>query len=91
MASDLFEAQIDLLKTGVAIQHWGPSHLAQVRMPLPSKDAQRVIVAVLDAARRGSLAAASRVDRQIDLLREHRQAVIAAAVTGQLAVPNAAA
>jgi type I restriction enzyme, S subunit len=89
LASDLFEMQIDLLKTGVGIQHWGPSHLAQVRMPLPDRDEQEEAVRVLDAARIRTLALVDRLRRQIDLLADHRQIVITAAVTGELDVAEA--
>ncbi|MET9882689.1 hypothetical protein ABZZ20_05905 [Streptomyces sp. NPDC006430] len=89
LCSSFFSRQIDVLKTGAAMQHFGPTHLAQVRSPLPSPADQRRIaknakVALSHARRAGSLA-----DRQIRLLAERRQALITAAVTGQFDVSTA--
>lgn len=84
LASSRFATQVDRLKTGVAIQHWGPSHLRQVKIPLPALEAQRArsrsILARVEQQRRlaGSikLSAASLI--------EYRDALISEAVGGQL-------
>lgn len=65
--------------------------LGQIRVPLPSTGVQERIVAVLDAeAARVSQLTRAR-ERQIALLHERRQALITAAVTGQLEIPGVAA
>ncbi len=64
--------------------------LKDLRIPLPPLDEQRRIVAELDAAAARTEALTSKLARQIDLLTEHRQALITAAVTGELEIPTAA-
>lgn len=84
LASRLFTDQIDRLKTGIGLQHWGPSHLAQVSLPLPNGNHQAAIVNRLLEVRRRSLRLDTILRSQIALLSERRQAFIAAAVTGRL-------
>ena len=38
--SDIYLNQVNLLKTGNCIQHYGPTHLKQVIVPLPPIDEQ---------------------------------------------------
>lgn len=59
--------------------------------PVPSKDEQRAIVAHISAetAKLDGLRAAT--ERTLGLLKERRAALIAAAVTGKIAVPASAA
>ena len=68
-----------------------PATFLSMRCPLPPDAEQDAIVAVLD--RECSLVAdlVSRLQRQTALLREHRAALITAAVTGELEVPGVAA
>ncbi|TKG07898.1 restriction endonuclease subunit S [Vibrio lentus] len=79
--SELFKNQIDNLKTGSTIQHFGPIHLQQVVYPSASVAEQTQIANFLDheTAKIDTL-----VDKQqqlIKLLKEKRQAVISHAVT----------
>jgi type I restriction enzyme S subunit len=62
-----------------------------VHLPLPDVPTQRQIVVATrqDWARSRTLR--SRLDQQINLLTEHRQALITAAVTGELELPGVAA
>lgn len=60
-------------------------------IPLPSVALQHRIVEVTENARRAVKAVTRLVARQIDLLQEHRQALITAAVTGELEIPGVAA
>lgn len=55
-----------------------------IRVPAPEVASQLDIVAVLRAERETFEALASELDRDVDLLNEHRQALITAAVTGGL-------
>ncbi|MFN3256761.1 MAG: restriction endonuclease subunit S [Ilumatobacter sp.] len=61
-----------------------------LRIPLPPVDRQQQIVDEVHAAWRTLDAASAALSSQIDLLVEHRQALITAAVTGEFAVPGAA-
>jgi type I restriction enzyme, S subunit len=88
LVSPMFDRQIDRLKTGVGLQHWGPYHLAQIGMPLPSVEEQ-IAVSAEFAYREQRHRELSRLhSHQIALLRERRQALITATVTGQLDIPE---
>jgi type I restriction enzyme S subunit len=58
---------------------------------LPPLDEQRNIVRFLDEERERVSSIARRIDQQVDLLKDHRHALITAAVTGQLNIAKAAA
>ncbi|MGW1198654.1 restriction endonuclease subunit S [Streptomyces sp. NPDC002536] len=90
VVSGEFTDQVDSLKTGSTIQHFGPTHLAQMRVALPPFDEQLRIASYLDGevAKIGRLIAES--ERLIELSRERRDALITAAVTGQIDVREAA-
>ncbi|MER5493353.1 restriction endonuclease subunit S [Streptomyces sp. NPDC002490] len=89
LRSSFFSRQIDVLKTGATMQHFGPTHLSQIQAPMPSHHEQLRIVENVQAA----LAHAGRCDdlvnRQLALLAERRQSLITAAVSGQLDVSTA--
>ncbi|MFE9117248.1 hypothetical protein [Streptomyces sp. NPDC007172] len=90
VVSGEFIDQVNSLKTGSTIQHFGPTHLAQMRVALPPIDEQLRIAAYLDgeAAKISRLIAES--ERLIELSKERRDALITAAVTGQIDVREAA-
>ncbi len=69
------------------IVHLTGEKLREHRFPSPPAEEQRRIVQALDRARQQSSNLVMRLRRQIDLLQEHRQALITAAVTGELDVP----
>ncbi|MDR3082465.1 MAG: hypothetical protein LBV60_16330, partial [Streptomyces sp.] len=89
LRSSHFSRQIDVLKTGATMQHFGPTHLSQVRAPLPSGPDQRRVVTRAGEALSHASRTAVLVDRQLSLLTERRQALITAAVTGQFDVTTA--
>jgi hypothetical protein len=60
-------------------------------VPLPDLETQRELVRRWTTERERVEAAATAVVRQIDLLVEHRQALITAAVTGAIDIPEVAA
>ncbi len=72
------------------IVHLTGEKLREHRFPSPPAEEQRRIVQALDRARQQSSNLVMRLRRQIDLLQEHRQALITAAVTGELDVPGLA-
>jgi type I restriction enzyme S subunit len=73
------------------IVHLTREQLRAQRIPLPPASAQRRIVDALDLSRRRQRDIRRSLDRQLELLREHRQALITAAVTGELEVSGVAA
>lgn len=86
LGSSIFMEQINLMKQGSTIQHFGPTHLSNVKIPLPPTNEQEAVAADLDrrTSRIDSLIALT--ERSIDLLREKRAALITAAVTGKIDV-----
>lgn len=84
VVSDPFLRQIELHKTGSTMQHYGPSHLSQMRFAFPPTSEQLHIVNHVAVA-------CSKVDdllekarASIELLKERRSALISAAVTGKI-------
>jgi type I restriction enzyme S subunit len=73
------------------IVHLTGEQLAVHRFPWPTNDEQTEIVALLDSQSAVVLSANQRLTSQIELLRERRQALITAAVTGELDVAGVAA
>lgn len=58
-------------------------------IPVPSIEEQSRIIATIAARAGGRAVATNLLGRQLALLRERRQALITAAVTGQLDIPDA--
>lgn len=73
------------------IVHLTGEQLAVHRFPWPPTGEQAEIVERLDSQAAVVRSTCQRLTSQIDLLREHRQALITAAVTGELEVPGVAA
>lgn len=67
------------------------AQIVELRLPCPSPDEQARLAARFDNVRARTDTLQSRLGKQIDLLVERRQALITAAVMGQLEVPGAAA
>ncbi|OUE31990.1 Type-1 restriction enzyme EcoKI specificity protein [Clavibacter michiganensis] len=84
LQSAAFVTQIDRLKTGSTIKHYGPEHLRQMYIALPPEPEQHAIAARL--AQETSEIDAVNFDARaaIRLSREHRAALISAAVTGEI-------
>jgi len=86
VVSGLFTTQIDLLIAGATIGHFGPSHLRQMIIALPTVEEQDEIVdyiarecAVIDNT-------IAKCSEAIKLQNERRTALISAAVTGKIDV-----
>ena len=86
LSSRLFLDQVDLEKTGVAISHFGPTHLSRMVITLPPEPEQQAIVEYIDKATAGIDAAIARARQQIELVEEYRTRLIADVVTGQIDV-----
>jgi type I restriction enzyme, S subunit len=81
-----FLIQIDLLKAGSTIQHYGPTHLSQMFTLRPPIEEQHEIAEYLDQKLDKLDALSAEAERGITVLKERRAALIAAAVTGQIDV-----
>lgn len=85
VVSDQFMRQIDVMKAGATIQHFGPTHLGQLVMAAPVSLAEQDEVAKrLDNWRGKQASMAVHVAEHIARLREYRSSLISAAVTGQV-------
>ena len=89
VVSDQFMRQIDIMKAGATIQHFGPTHLSRVVMALPySLEEQAEIARRLNNSRIQHESLKQHVVEHIDRLLEYRSSLISAAVTGQIDVSN---
>jgi type I restriction enzyme, S subunit len=85
-----FSVQIDMFKAGSAIQHYGPTHLRQMKIVLPPLTEQRKIAEYIDS-QVGHLGKVINFTKSgIDLMEEYRKALISAVITGKLDVREAA-
>ena len=75
----------------VGISTLSQDRVRSLRIPCPSLDEQTRLVARVTAEHSTAEQLRKHLDLQIGLLREHRQALITAAVTGELEVPVGAA
>jgi type I restriction enzyme S subunit len=64
--------------------------LARIRIPVPKLQEQRSLASAYYNRRRWADQLVGAVTRQVVLLQEHHQAIITAAVTGRLNIPEAA-
>lgn len=89
LSSPVRRAQIDLMRMRAAQPHLSAPELGGVKVSVPDVSCQKMIVTEL--APKLSLLAelASDARKSIDLLRERRQALISAAVTGRIDVGGA--
>ena len=91
LVSSDFMHQIDKLKTGAAMQHFGPIHLGQISIPHLAIGDQIRIAGKLAETDRTRKEMKDLLVKQISLLEERRRAMITDAVTGVLAIPEVAA
>ena len=83
LISDVFLSQIDQLKAGSTIQHFGPYHLGQMVITKPPLCEQRAIGLELDQTLGDLKQNEALVSLSIQLLSEYRSAIVTAGVTGQ--------
>lgn len=89
--SDWTQKHIEQHSVGTIQSHFNVSALRDLPVPAASRAQQRELVDAADGQRRPLTAVAQHLSRQIDLLQEHRQALVTAAMTGELDVPGVAA
>lgn len=84
--------QAQLFTRGATNQDLGLGRMKDIELPVPpTLDEQKVIVGFLDAQCSGFDATISRLERELELLREYRTRLVADVVTGKLDVREAAA
>nr|WP_241427751.1 restriction endonuclease subunit S [Fertoeibacter niger] len=86
LASPSFDTQVELLKAGSTIAHYGPSHLGKMFIIVPPIEEQRAIVAHIDEASQKIEDGIAIKERQIAALKEFKTSLINAAVTGKIKV-----
>jgi len=89
--SDWTQKHVEQHSVGTIQSHFNVSAMKEVPMPSAPVHRQREVVKSLGRLTDRIDATVARLNRQIELLNEHRQALITAAVTGQIEVPGAAA
>jgi type I restriction enzyme, S subunit len=91
LMSDPFRAHFLPQTTGVSVPHISTDQIGSFRLPLPSRAEQEGIAAALRERETTTSETTRVLGRQVGLLSEHRQALITAAVTGDLDIPGVAA
>lgn len=86
LSSQLFAAHFMPETTGVSVPHISGDQIANFVVPVPALDEQRQICGFLDGELQILDALNRKSERAIELLKERRSALIAAAVTGQIDV-----
>jgi len=84
-------AMAELLARGTTMQRLSRSQVGDMPLPLPELAVQRDVAERVATATATLRSVKSRLERQIAFLREHRQALITAAVTGERDVAKAIA
>jgi type I restriction enzyme S subunit len=79
------------IKQTTGLQNLDLGHYLTHQLPVPPLEDQRAIARLLMRELERVRSLQSRMEQQIALLQEHRQALITAAVTGELEVPGVAA
>ena len=88
--SDWTQKHIEEHSVGTIQSHFNVGSMKNVPIPLAPLTRQRELVSRLRAESDQSLGIRTALDSQVGLLQERRQALITAAVTGQLDIPEAA-
>lgn len=89
--SSVAQRQLDSSRYGGTKTQLALQDIAGVRIPVPGHDEQVRRAQVLGGIRWRCLGVVDRLEHQTALLAEHRQALITAAVTGQIDIPGVAA
>jgi type I restriction enzyme S subunit len=89
--SDWTQKHIEAHSVGTIQSHFNVGSMKDLPLPVPSLDEQRRVVELLTEASADHDRLMTALEKQISLLAEHRQALITAAVTGELRIPGVAA
>ena len=82
---------VQLLSQGSTVAHLNMSDIRDIPLLLPPLKEQDRWLAQIEEQVAWSRTVREKLERQVTLLTEHRQALITAAVTGELEVPGVAA
>lgn len=82
--------QLTAQRLGATFGRINVAQVVDLQILCPPSEDQHAIADHLDARRGTYDTVAVRLHRQIELLAEHRQALVTAAITGQIDVPRAA-
>lgn len=88
LTSDAFIAHFAPIVTGVSVPHISADQILSFRFPLPALSDQIELVDAMNHAEKLLRDGGTALESQINLLIEHRQALITAAVTGELDIPG---
>jgi type I restriction enzyme S subunit len=80
---------INNLTFSTTVKHLSVFDLRRLRFPIPDRDEQLAIVTAVIERTEGLDATVARIDAEIGLIEEYRDAIVTAAVTGGLDVRNA--
>lgn len=86
LGSPYFNEQIDLQKTGTAMQHFGPTHLKKVTIALPSEGEQLEISRYLEQRTSEITGIIKEIENTIKLTKEFKSSLISHAVTGKIKI-----
>lgn len=89
--SDWTQKHVEEYSVGTIQSHFNVGAMKQVPIPVPPLDEQHRVVQHLRTVETGVDSLTQLLCEQIDLLTEHRQALITAAVTGELPIARVAA
>ncbi len=84
--SDVFQNQIKVLITGSAQPNFGPTHLNQVKISVPSIKEQEEIILILENRLEITSKLIFNQEKKITLLNEYRQSLISSVVTGKIPI-----
>jgi type I restriction enzyme S subunit len=87
----LFADYIAPIFTGISVPHLSPEQIKRFKVPLPPLVEQKNIVSSLEVENSGLDTTISRLEREIELLREYRTRLVSDVVSGKLDVREAAA
>lgn len=85
------QGQLDSARYGGTKTQLSLEDVTEVRLPVPPLDVQRGVLSEWKTIEGATDDALRRLQHQLGLIREHRQALITAAVTGELDIPERAA
>jgi len=84
------QEQVASEESGALLKHFNAVDAGELRIPHRTMNVQRDLVRRLDEEAEQGMETVRKIRTQTSLLQEHRQALISAAVTGQLDSPSAA-
>ncbi len=86
--SKIYHQQVEMLKAGSTIQHYGPTHLRGFLLLLPKIEEQEIIVNLISKDTRIIQKAIENAQTEIQKIKEYQESLITQVVTGQLKVPE---